>query len=238
MNRKFTLIELLVVIAIIAILAAMLLPALNQSREKARAITCLGSLKSIGQGVSLYSMDYENRMPQRYDGKTTWPLRLIFDGYMGKATETTATTALYNSMVGTTKMSSMICPSFPPYRFSATIYLPGRRTFGMTSQIMYAGETTMREDESFVLPKIDKPGNQIITGDSQCNDSSVGYLAQNYIIVPTGKGGTTQLAHARHKNRMNALMADMHVEAVESDRLLKGFSIKFKHVDQQGITRN
>ena len=59
-KQKFTLIELLIVIAIIAILSAMLLPALNKARETAKSTTCLNNLKQSGTGLLYYAADYND----------------------------------------------------------------------------------------------------------------------------------------------------------------------------------
>jgi prepilin-type N-terminal cleavage/methylation domain-containing protein/prepilin-type processing-associated H-X9-DG protein len=102
-KKGFTLIELLVVIAIIAILAAMLLPALSSAREKARRTTCINNLKQLGIAVQLYIGDNNGFYPV-----STWAHPVLTAN--GMVPDVGYTGCLW-PYVGTQRV--FLCPSFP-----------------------------------------------------------------------------------------------------------------------------
>lgn len=108
--RAFTLIELLVVIAIIAILAAILFPVFSQAKEAAKKTACLSNMRQIGTAFVIYGTDYDDRLPDRRDLKSSLP-----DGYRPwtnwPTSDPRAGWAAYTLQPYTRNDDMWICPS-------------------------------------------------------------------------------------------------------------------------------
>ena len=199
----------MVVIAIVAILAAMLLPALSKAREKARAITCLNCEKSIGHMFMLYGDDHGGFYPAYYcyayapssgDKKYWYDIAVNYLPTVGTSTEWKGWEALTARPYGATKKlaGSLSCPS-------ASEEKVWRMDYGMNCFLASAAYDDTADGASkfkaYPVFNLTQPSAYMFFGETF--DAGLG---------EDNETAATNPARYRHNKGMNLLYLDLHAE--------------------------
>ena len=215
-KHSFTLIELLVVIAIIAILASMLLPALQQARRRGRMVSCASNLKQCGQQIKLYQGDYNN-MPldcNKVGSSLKAGVPFILQKLYGthRHLKDGSWNANQKRMIMTN--TPWVCPDMTENPASTSIYSGSYVSATMAFVEMVNQSLTELKHPSYggfpryYVEKCRKPARQLFFVDHNTRDSGI----YDYTRFVYGSSDCT--VSFRHPvYNANCLMGDGHVEA-------------------------